>query len=121
MGMTIGNLFGRSPKTSGAAPEKTAATKPARPGKGGGKPGTEAPEHLHEAQPESRPKMSWMDKLSGAANIAQAGAMIYPMFQSQKGEKGPNQPDPNKPMTEDMADLTKAKMIATAGQPQINW
>ena len=121
MGFSIGNLMGRAPKLSGTAPEKTPASKHSRPREGTGKPGTEAPEHLHDAQPESKPKTSMMDKLSAAANIAGAGASIYPMFQSHKGDKGANQPDPNKPMTEDMVDLTKSKIIAAAGQPQINW
>lgn len=121
MGLSIGNLMGRAPKLSGTAPEKTSAAKPPRPREGAGKPGTEAPEHLHDAQPEGKPKMSMMDKLSAAANVVGAGASIYPMFQGQKGEKGANQPYPNKPMTEDMVDFNKAKLLATAGQPQINF
>jgi hypothetical protein len=120
MGLSIGNLLGRAPKLAGS-PGKTAGTKVARPREGGRKPGAEAPEHLHDAQPEPKQKMSLGDKLSTAANVAGAGASIFPLFQSHKEEKGANQPASNTPPSEDMADYYKAKVLAAAGQPQINW
>lgn len=122
--MPIGSFPARrtgAPKASEAAPD--AKGKPAAEAGGraraGQKPGAEAPEHLRDAQPEASQKMSLGDKLSAAANLAGAGASIYPLLQSHKQDKGAGQP--NNPPSDDMADFYKAKMSVAVGPPPINW
>jgi hypothetical protein len=117
----------RAAKATGAVPEKPAApaskaaspgaSKAASPGKAEEKPGAEAPEHLHASQPEGKPKMSWGDKLSTAANLAGAAGSLLPLFQGHGDNKGANQSPSDPQSSDDREQYYQAKVTAGAGQP----
>jgi hypothetical protein len=104
MGNTIGNMLARArgTKASASVPaeeapakakEASASAKTAASGEAGKKPGADAPEHLHDSQPGSGQKTSWMDKLSAVGNLGMAVGSLAPLFQSHKEDKS-QQPAP---------------------------
>ena len=114
-----------SPKAAGrkksGPKEKAGSSSPAQ-----SKPGEKSPHQLRDAQPQDRPKASMMDKLSMVANVAGAGAGIFPLLQSHKDDHGakPGQKagsEDGEPKIEDMSEYYKQKLLANVGTPPINW
>lgn len=124
--MPIGTIFSQG--SSAAKPPV-----PSQPGKpvaltgktgahtrGAGEPGGEPPHQLHDSQPDDKPKMSLMDKVSAGANVAGAAASFLPMLGG--GSHGAKPPQPPKGGDiDDIGEYNKLKLLTAVGPPPINW
>jgi hypothetical protein len=120
--MGIGSFSARGASQAKAATTPPKAQAPAeRPAAGGAhRPGQEAPDHLHDSQPQAGGK--WERRLGVAGNLAMAGSMIYPMVQDQMQKKDQQaQPQNGEPKIQDKELYNQMSVSTAVGPTPINW